>query len=171
MHVHVAYATEGGHTRRVAEHLAADARASGHHVVLQNVGADDAPPSDDADLVVLCSAVYHRQMHPAIVRFVRTFRPALEDRDTALVAVSLAAALDDDDGLAIDDVDGFVDETGFEPDHLALAAGAWTPSQWDEATRTSIGTAAWRMGLSFDEDRVLTDWDGLSVATRRWWAD
>lgn len=169
MHVHIVFATEGGQTRRVAERLAAQAEDAGHAVTMQDAGSDPSPPSDDTDLVVLCSAVYHRQLHPAVRRFVESFRPALEDRTTALVAVSLAAAMDDDDGLAIDDVDGFVDETGFEPEHLALVAGAWVPSTWDEDTRTSIGTAAWRMGLSFDEDRELTDWDGLAAATRRWW--
>jgi len=169
MHVHIVYATQGGHTRRVAEHLSQCAADAGHTTTVQDVGADPAPPSDDTDLVVVCSAVYHRQLHEAVKRFVHAYGPALEDRRTALVAVSLAAALDDDDGLAIDDVDGFVDETGFEPDHLALVAGAWVPSTWDEATRTSIGTAAWRMGLSFDADRELTDWDALTRATRRWW--
>ncbi len=169
MNVLIAYASQGGTTARIAAHIAERAQAAGHTATVTDLAGSPPPPSDDTDLVVICSAVYHRELHTAVQRFVTALRDALEDRQSALVSVSLAAALDDDDGLAIDDVDAFLDLTGFEPDHLAIVTGAWTPSQWDEATRIAIGTAVWRAGLSFDEDRDLTDLAALDKALARWW--
>lgn len=169
MNIAVVYASAGGHTRTVAQFLHRIAQEAGNRVVSLDVSSEAPNLDDTTDFVVLCGAVYHREFHPGLLSFIQRFREPLEDRRSALVAVSLAAALDDDDGLAIDDVDGLIDQTDFEPDHLALVAGAWVPSQWDDATRTSIGTAAWRRGLSMEEDRVLTDWDALKHATTSWW--
>ena len=168
VHALVAHASRGGHTARVAEHVAARLAAAGLRVDRLDLGGAAVAPTGDPDLVVVCSAVYHREHHPDVVAFLRHDADALEDRTVALVSVSLAAAGPEDDTTAIDDVDSLLAQVDVEPDHLALVAGAWTPSTWDDATRTGIGTAAWRAGLSFDVDRVFTDWAALDADIDRW---
>lgn len=164
MSVFIGYVTRFGTSRRLAEHLAAAAQQAGHEVTLADLAAN--PELPDADLTVFVGAVYSNQHDDALIRFLRTHD--LSDRRTALVSVSLAAAIDGDD-TAFDYVEELSRLTGFSPAHLVTAPGALHESQYDAPTRALLRVASWRVPLGISGDADLTDTARLDSETRSWW--
>lgn len=170
MRVLVAFASQHGHTRLIVARLAALWREAGHEVALIDLTGRADAALEDADLTVVASAVYSNQAHDDVLKWLRTHADALADRRSALVSVSLAAAIEGDEGeaMCLDYVAELSDVTGFEPRHVAMVAGALAESSYDPATRALLKVATWRRPLGIHGDVVLTDWDALEATARSW---
>ncbi|MCB9665749.1 MAG: NAD(P)H-dependent oxidoreductase [Alphaproteobacteria bacterium] len=170
MRVLVAFASQHGHTRAVAQRLAGVWRQGGHEVQLLDLTGQPDAPLADADLTVVASAVYSNQAHDDVIKWLRTHTEALAERRTALVSISLAAAIEGDEGeaMCLDYVAELSDVTGFEPGQVAMVAGALAESRYDPATRALLKVATWRRPLGLTGDVVLTDWDALEATAARW---
>lgn len=162
----IAYGTTGGHTRKVAEHIAAAVRARGHLVDLMDTATDPTPAEpDEYDGVVVAASLHGGRHQPSVVRFVRGSLPALLRLRTALFSVSLSAARHDPAhrAAANECVLRFVKETGWRPDRTCLVAGALSYSRYGFVTRQVMRLISWREGGDTDTSRdyEYTDWDGL----------
>jgi menaquinone-dependent protoporphyrinogen oxidase len=162
----IVYGTTEGHTRRVAERIAAAARAHGHAAdVLDGSSHPASAGPDEYDGVVVAASLHYGRHQPGVVRFVRENLHALEELPTALFSVSLSAARRDPEHRAAARrcVNDFLDETGWRPDRTFLVAGALAYSRYGFVKRQVMRWISWREGGDTDTSRdyEYTDWEGL----------
>lgn len=167
-----AYATRHGQTRAIVDALADVATGIGHEATIRDLAAEGPGDAPDADLVVVAGGVYSNQFDGAVSTFLTTHADALADARTALVAVSLAAALEGEAGeqMCIDYVDELERLTGFSPGQVAMVAGALNESEYDPATRALLRVATWRRGLGATGDVSFTDFDALKAQGEAWFS-
>ncbi len=172
----VVYATREGHTRTVAEHVAATLRARGRAVDV--LDAAHVPP-EGLELagrpgVVLAASVHLGRHEREMVAFVKAHREELDRVPTAFLSVSLSeagvenrAAPFDARARAAEDVrrlvDEFCHETGLHPSRVWPVAGALMYRRYGVFTRLVMKTIARRAGADTDtsRDHELTDWAAL----------
>lgn len=171
----VLYATREGHTRHVAEHVAATLRARD----LPSTVVDVAHPPEPFDFrrfaAVLVAASVHRGQHEReMVRFVREHHIELEQLPTAFLSISLTEAGVEDPARSDAEhaaaaaevratVDAFLTETGWQPARILPVAGALLYRRYGVVTRLVMRMIAQRKGVSTDTscDHVYTDWEAL----------
>lgn len=169
-HVALVFASSYGQTRAIVAHLADRLTAAGASVTVVDLGASPDAALPSADHIVLASGVYSNQHHEAVVRFARAHAGALDGVRTSLVSVSLAAAIEGDEGehMCWDYISEFSELTGFEPGEAVPVAGALAESAYDPATRALLRVATWRAPLGISGDVVLTDEGQLDALATRW---
>jgi menaquinone-dependent protoporphyrinogen IX oxidase len=169
-HVHLAYASRYGQTRKIVERFAAAASKLGHTVSEHDaaLGPGELPP--DATFVVVAGAVYSNQHDDAVARYLQAHREAIAARDNGLISVSLAAALGTDAGedSCIDYVDELQRLHRWEPKRVATLPGALNESAYDPATKALLRVASWRAGLPASGDVEFTQWPAVDALARRW---
>jgi menaquinone-dependent protoporphyrinogen oxidase len=171
----IAYATREGHTRRIAERIAAGLRAHGIDVELHHLKTSSAPVDwPRYDWACLAASVHIGHHEPEMVAFVRRYRRALEQRHAVFVSVTLSEAGAEDprkpkearERAAADVqrmIDVFVQETGWTPARTLPVAGALAFSQYNFIVRFLMKRIARRAGAPTDTSRdyELTDWTAL----------
>jgi menaquinone-dependent protoporphyrinogen IX oxidase len=169
-HVHLAYATRYGQTRKIVQRFADAATRLGHAVTLHDTATGPGELPSEATFVVVAGAVYSNQHDDALARFLQAHGPALASRDNGLLSVSLAAALGTDAGedMCIDYVDELQRLHGWEPKRVATLPGALNESAYDPATKALLRVASWRAGLRATGDAELTDLDAVDALAKRW---
>ena len=171
----IVYATREGHTRRIAEHIAATIRARGAEAELRD--AAGLPPGfalDEFGSAVIAASVHAGKHEAEMVEFVRRHRAELEGRDSVFLSVSLAEAGAEDAAKppeararAAKDVQGMIDtflkETGWHPGRVQPVAGALTYSKYNLLIKLLMKWIAKREGASTDtsRDHEFTDWAAL----------
>lgn len=170
--VAVFYATREGHTRRIAEHVAATLRQRGLDAVVGNVRSRQAalPPGPYAGVVVAASV--HAGRHEAeMVRFVKEHRAQIESVPNAFISVTLSeAGAERSDATPAEHakfvsgvqevINRFLDETGWRPKHVKPVAGALLYTQYNFLIRFVMKRIARAEGGSTDtsRDHDYTDW-------------
>jgi menaquinone-dependent protoporphyrinogen oxidase len=132
----IVYATQEGHTRRVAERVAArlGTRGAAAEVLDVRDGAQHLDLSAFSGVIV-AAAVHSGKHAREIVGFVRSHRGELARAPTALLSLSLSQAGAEDVAAAPesraraarnvqDVIDRFVAQTGWRPDRVRPVAGA-----------------------------------------------
>jgi len=173
--VAVFYATREGHTRRIAEHVAATLRQRGLDAVVGDVRARRAvlAPGSYAGIVVAASV--HAGRHEAeMIRFVKEHRAEIEGVPNAFISVTLSEAGAERSAAtpaehakfvsSVQDViDRFVDETGWRPKHVKPVAGALLYTRYNFLIRLVMKRIARSEGGSTDtsRDHEYTDWPAL----------
>lgn len=162
----IVYGTTEGHTRRVAERIAAAVRARGHVAdVLDSSTHPAVAEPDEYDGVVVAASLHYGRHQPTVDRFVREHLHALEQLPTALFSVSLSAARNDPEhrAAARKCVNDFLDGTGWRADRTYLVAGALAYSRYGFLKRQVMRWISWREGGDTDASRdyEYTDWEGL----------
>ncbi len=149
---------------RVAESLG----DRGHDA--EAVDVDDFPADLDLDAydAVVVGASIHGGKHQTGVRtFVETHLDALSERPAAFFQVCLSAAGDDAERTAeaAGYVDGFLDETGWEPERVATFAGALRYSEYGFLKRAVLKRIVREFTGDTDTSRdyEYTDWDAVSA--------
>jgi menaquinone-dependent protoporphyrinogen oxidase len=171
----VLYATREGHTRRIAEHIAAAIRSRGYSADV--IDAADIPPDFSMEVyeAVVIAASVHREKHEKeMVTFVRRFRDELECMPAIFLSVSLSEAGAEDPAAspahraqAAADVqkmiDAFLKETRWHPSKVRGVAGALSYSKYNFLVRFVMKRIAKAQGASTDtsHDHELTDWEAL----------
>ncbi|MBQ0984779.1 flavodoxin domain-containing protein [Streptomyces sp. F63] len=89
----VAYASEHGSTREIAERVARRLTRSGHRAEARPVDGAVDPDPGRYDAVVVGSAVHNQQWLPAAAGYVRRHRTELSKRPVWLFSVGMAEAL------------------------------------------------------------------------------
>jgi len=161
----VVYATNHGHTAKVATRIGDGLAACGTTADLRPV--QSAPDSDfDAyDGVIVAGSIHAGHHQRPLVDWVKRHRTMLGNVPSGFVSVSLTAAEDSDEARAgarryIDD---FLDETGMTPRSTTAVAGALQFEEYDFFTRLAVRLISKRkMGTTdFHHDEVFTDWDAV----------
>jgi menaquinone-dependent protoporphyrinogen oxidase len=162
----IVYGTTEGHTRKVAERIAATVRARGHVADVLDASAHPAAAEPgEYDGVVVAASLHYGRHQPTVDRFVREHLHALEQLPTALFSVSLSAARNDPEHRAAARrcVNDFLDETGWRADRTYLVAGALAYSRYGILKRQLMRWISWREGGDTDTSRdyEYTNWEGL----------
>lgn len=171
----IAYATREGHTRRIAEHLAATARF--RDLTAEVIDVRMLP--DDFHLaaysaVIVAASVHVGKHEKEMVRFVKQHIDALRELPSVFLSVSLTEASVEDDNAppevrlkAEQDVErmieDFLKETGWYPSEVEAVAGALMYSKYNFLIRFVMKRIAAKAGGSTDtsQDHVYTDWEAL----------
>jgi menaquinone-dependent protoporphyrinogen oxidase len=181
----VFYATREGHTKKIAERIAADLRARGALVDLFDVR--DRPNPDWARYSTAClAASVHVGHHEReMVDFSIRHRDALARLDAAFVSVTLSEAGAEDVRRSEKDrrraagdaqrmIDVFVRETRWRPEHALPVAGALAYSKYNFLVRFLMKQIARKAGAPTDtsHDYEFTNWPALDrfveeIADRR----
>lgn len=160
----IIYHSVEGQTEKIAQQLARTIADEGLCVDTFAVGT--APASLwKYDSIVIGGSVHLGRHHKDLVGLVRRYAPQLRAKRTAFFSVSMTAANADDESRALirEIVDGFLDDAGWQPDAVAIFAGALPYSQFGFLKRHLVKQFARRMGQPTDisQDYELTDWDAV----------
>lgn len=171
----IVYATREGQTHRIAEHLAAAARARGIAADAINAAEIPAGFSLDSYSAVAIAASVHMQKHEQeMAKFVKQHRTALERIPALFLSVSLSEAGAEDPNAPSErraqsaaDAEKmiltFLDETGWHPRHFRAIAGALAYSKYNFVVRFIMKRIARQAGAPTDASRdyEFTDWEAL----------
>jgi menaquinone-dependent protoporphyrinogen oxidase len=154
----IVYATELGHTRRIAERVAAEMRSAGHRPTVASTEA--APPPASFDAVIVGAAVRASAFIPPIERYTREHAALMGHRPSGLFSV--CAPDDHDDRACRDALDTYLrdlqHDTGWHPDVIASFAGVRPYTHIGIAHRVlTNGDQAMD-----DSEPGATDWDAVS---------
>jgi menaquinone-dependent protoporphyrinogen oxidase len=161
----ICYATTEGQTRKIAEALRESIRKAGHDTVCIDAALSEGVAFGHQDAVIMAGSVHIGRYQPALVQCIASWLDDMKDVPTAFVSVSLSAASDDPEDIA--DAEGcaqrLFDETGWMPDLVHHAAGAFRYTRYDFFKRWAMRFIAMQKGAPTDasEDVEYTDWDAL----------
>ena len=173
MHIAIIYATEEGHTGKIARFVQRELTDAGHEVSLFDVDAAEPVTLDQIDAVILAAPV-HQRRHP------RSFEATLEAesgpisrRPCLFLSVSLSAAFPEGRDEAQDYLDEVKMRTGITPSHEACVAGAIRLGRYDYFAMQVLKLVVLR---NRDWDPSLgnhdfTDWDALKATIASFLAD
>jgi menaquinone-dependent protoporphyrinogen oxidase len=170
----VFYATREGHTRKIAERIAADLRLRGALVDLFDLRTSPAPDWSKYSAACLAASVHVGQHEREMVTFATRHRTLLADLHAAFVSVSLSEAGAEDLSRSPSDrraaaadaqrmIDAFIARTGWTPAHVLPVAGALAYSKYNFLVRFLMKRIARRAGAPTDASRdyEFTDWGAL----------
>lgn len=171
----VVYATREGHTRKIAEHVAATIRGRGDEVDV--VDAARVPAGFDAkryDGGIIAASVHMGQHEHEMIVFARKYRHDLERMPTAFLSVSLEEASVENTTAPYDLraeaaqdvkrlVDRFCERAELHPSRIWPLAGALLYTHYGAIEKLVMRMIAKRAGGDTDtsRDHEYTDWKGL----------
>lgn len=165
----VAFHTSEGQTAKIAEHIGDILELEGADVDV--VEASQAPAPDGYDGVVLGDSIHGGQHSRALIDYLRQHATSLAARPTALFQVSLTSVERDPEHLAQAEalVRALEEETGFEPDHVGMFAGALAYTKYGWLKRRILQSIADKEGGATDTsvDHEYTDWAEVEHFARR----
>jgi menaquinone-dependent protoporphyrinogen oxidase len=171
----VIYATREGHTRHIAEDLAATLERQERSCEL----VDSARIPEGFSLAEYSSAIVSASLHlgahePEITEFVKRHLAELNRIPTLFLSVSLSEVTVEDANAPPEKrataeadvkrtIDGFLKETGWHPSHIAAVAGALLYSRYNFVIRFVMRRIASKVGIPTDttRDYEFTDWTKL----------
>lgn len=160
----VLYATNHGHTERIARHIAdvatrADAVAYAFDV--RNIAPSFA--FDQYDAIVLAGSIRFGRHQRRLERFVIRNRARLERVETVLVSVSGAAIKPEGHGEAVRFTEDFFARTAWRASNTFLIGGAYSYTRYGWLTKWIMKRIARDTGLSTDtaRDHDYTDWPAV----------
>ena len=162
----VTYGTTDGHTRKIAEFIAATAEEDqGCSVSVARAGDEGSERPEDYDAVIVAASVHAGGYQRAVRRWTRRHAGFLGRVPCAFVSVCLGVLQTDQ--KAKDDLAGilgrFQAETGWQPSRVKLVAGAlpytryWFLKKW-VMRRISAKAGG---GTDTTRDYEYTDWSDL----------
>ena len=161
----ILFGTRYGHTGRVAEKLAAGLRTRGYPVDLERVdrlGSDFSLARYGA--VLLGGSVYRGRFQRELRRFVASNKDALSRLPSAFFSVGLAVAskLPKDQRAAREDLERFVEETGWRPPSVGFIAGALGYTGYNPLLKLLMRLVTRSLGAKdLGRDYVFTDWTAV----------
>jgi menaquinone-dependent protoporphyrinogen oxidase len=156
------YGTTEGQTRKIAEFCSDRLAEAGYQVEIHDsrrrmVHLDIS----SFDAVILAGSVHQRTHQETLTNFVIAHRAQLQKIPTLLISVSLSIAFENGEDEAKNYVREFVDYTGFEPNDVALVAGALRFDQYDYYMNQIVEHVVLDNREDISEDREFTDWNVL----------
>jgi menaquinone-dependent protoporphyrinogen oxidase len=170
----VFYATREGHTRKIAERIAADLRARGALVDLFDVRDCDVPDWSRYSTACLAASVHVGRHEREMIAFATAHRAVLARLDAAFVSVTLSEAGAENPARSTAErqqaaadaqrmIDVFARQTGWRPKHTLPVAGALVYSKYNRLVRFIMKRIARKAGAPTDTSRdyEFTDWPAL----------
>lgn len=169
MNLLIVFGTTEGQTRKIAERVATDVRGRGHQVEL----LDSAEFTSDLklghfDAFVIAGSVHQEHHQEAVTNFVFAHHELLSTKPSALISVSLSAALKGQEADAQKYVDRFVSVTGWQPRMTLLLGGALRFTKYDYFQEQFVRFVVMKSGDPNPlRDYEFTDWSALADFTDR----
>jgi menaquinone-dependent protoporphyrinogen oxidase len=165
----VFYHSVEGQTEKIAYHIVETAAAEGMEADLARVV--DAPPKlGDYDAIVVGGSVHAGKHHKELKRFVKLHLAELAATPSAFFSVSLSAAEEDEESqVAVHRIaDGFLAETGWKPQLVALFGGALAYTRYGFVVRHVMKRISKHHGGPTDTSRdyEMTDWAAVEDFAR-----
>jgi menaquinone-dependent protoporphyrinogen oxidase len=166
MKVLVIYASNDGHTAKIAAHLAAAIRGAGVDTEVFDAKQGATPGPAGYDGVVVVGSLHAGSHQRELSRWVKRHHAALWPLPSLFVSVSLSAAQDTDEER--EDVEQciakFVKETGWTPGRSEPVAGALLYREYNFFTRHFMRWLMKRGGHPTDTSRDYdyTDWEAVT---------
>jgi menaquinone-dependent protoporphyrinogen oxidase len=171
----VFYATREGHTRQIAEYIAADLEKRRFAVELYDVREDTTPQNIAGYAAAVLAASVHLGKHEReMVRFVKQRRAQLEKLHSAFISVTLSEAGVEKQNVTPAEraafaadvehvLNKFYEDTGWRPEKVKPVAGALLYSKYNPLIRIIMKRIARKAGAGTDTSRDYdyTDWVGL----------
>ena len=165
MNVLIVYGTSEGQTRKIAGWTATHIRERRHQVELQ----DSAALMSDLKLAgfnafIIAASVHQEHHQETVTNFVFAHHELLNAKPSALISVSLSAALEDQKTEAQKYVDRFVSVTGWQPRMTLLLGGALRFTKYDYFQEQFVKFVVMKRGgdPSPERDHEFTDWNALA---------
>ncbi len=156
----VAFHSSEGQTAKIAEHIGDILTLRGAVPDVADADADPSPVGYDG--IVVGDSIHVGHHSRSLVQWLERHRDELGDRPSALFQVSLVSANTDAEHTAVARqlADELCAETGFDPDGVALFAGALAYTKYGWLTRRMLRSIAAKEGGSTDtsRDHEYTDW-------------
>ena len=169
MNILICYATTEGQTRKIAQAVSESIIKAGHRAAFIDAGIIDHIEIGRYDAVIMAGSVHIGRYQPALVHCIATWLDTLKTIPTAFISVSLSAASDDPEDLADAEACArrLFDETGWTPDLVHHAAGAFRYTRYDFFKRWAMRYIAVQKGAPTDtsKDVEYTDWEALERFT------
>lgn len=163
MHIAIIYATEEGHTGKVARFLKEAILAEGHEASLFDVDAAEPVSLNGIDAAILAAPVHQRRHPRSFEATLEAEASSLSKRPTLLISVSLSAAFPEGKDEAQDYLDEMKMRTGIAPSHEVCVAGAIRLGKYDYFAMQVLKLVVLR-GRDWDPslgNHEFTDWEGL----------
>jgi menaquinone-dependent protoporphyrinogen oxidase len=168
------FATREGHTRKIADRLAADLRALDVDTDLFDVSVTDVVDWSKYAVACVAASVHLGHHELEMIDFVTRHRTQLERLSAPFISVTLSEAGAEDpkrtaaerEQAAADVqkmIDVFVTDTGWRPDRVLPVAGALAYTKYNFLVRFIMKRIARKAGAPTDTSRdyEFTDWPGL----------
>jgi menaquinone-dependent protoporphyrinogen oxidase len=167
--------TRAGHTKHIAEHLAALLQLHGFDTELRNLrGQGGSPSLNDCAGVILAASIHVGKHEAEMVDFATKHRAELDALPSLFLSVSLGevgaeratATAKEQERYAADVqrmIDAFVAETGWRPARMKPVAGALMYSKYNVFVRFIMRRIAKKEHADTDTSRdyEYTDWNSL----------
>ena len=170
----IAYASQHGQVAKIADRVAEDLRRAGIEVALAALDKrtlngshiePDALSPTRYDGVVVAASVHAGHYQRALTQWVTTHRDALAARPNLFLSVSLTAAEDDEEKhKALEPIlEGFVRDTGWQPNQVEQVAGALAYRRYGFIVRWLMWWMMRKEGKPSDthRDYEYTNWPQL----------
>ena len=142
MNVLIVYGTTEGQTRKIAEWTATHIRERGHQVELQDSAALTSDLKLGAfDTFIIAASIHQKHHQETVTNFVFAHHQQLNAKPSALISVSLSAALEDQRPEAQEYVDRFVSGVRWHP-RLTLLLGGLCASPNTITSRSSSSNSS-----------------------------
>ena len=162
------YDTKEGHTRSIAERIAARIQAAGFDAQLFEASAPPASVAHEAGAIV-GGSIHVNKHGKHLVRFVKEYREQLEQVPSAFFSVSMAASGSDAEHqeTARQLVETFEEQTGWRPAQTACFAGALPYTKYNVFMRFLMKRITKKQGGDTDTSRdyVYTRWEDVDAFT------
>ncbi len=166
----VVYASQHGHTAKIAERIADRLRDGGATVDVCAAGDFEASRPSKYDTVTVGASVHAGHHQREIVEWAAHHASALTAMPSALFSVSLSAAEDDDEAHEVtrNYIDDLLGDSGWKPGLRVAFAGALQYREYDFATRMLMRLlmAKGHHPTDASRDYDYTDWDAVDGFAR-----
>ena len=165
----ILYGTSEGQTAKVVDSVVDALAGRGHAVEAVDVESSSNINVGVFDAVVVGSSVHLEKHNEAVRDFVVENIDSLGERPTAFFQLSLSSAVDDEErrAEAAGYVDGFLEETAWNPDRIGVFGGALRYSKYGFVKRLMMKRIAGKATGDTDtsQDYEYTDWDEVEAFT------
>ena len=165
MNLLIVYGTSEGQTRKIALWTATHIRERGHQVeVLDSAALASDLKLGAFDAFIIAASVHQEHHQEAITNFAFAHHELLNTKPSALISVSLSAALEDEKTEAQKYVDRFVSGVEWRPRMTLLLGGALRFTKYDYFQEQFVKFVVMKRSgdLSSERDHEFTDWNALA---------
>ena len=167
MNILIAFASTEGHTHKIAHHIDTLLQEKNHSSTIYDCGGlNQKPDLNSFDGIIVAGSVHQETHQPLLVSFVKENLETLNSSPSAFVSVSLSISLKNGKAEAKKYVTDFVKETGWQPQHMHMAAGAIRFLEYDFFKSFTIEHMVLKGNKMPDKSAgnpEYTDWDALDT--------
>ncbi len=164
MKVLIIFGTTEGQTRKIAERMETQVRERGHEVELLDASKNSSSIKfEEFGAFIVAASVHQKHHQTSITDFAFAHHELLNGKPSALVSVSLSAALEGHGPDAQSYVDSFVLATKWQPAATLLIGGAVRYTEYDFFQEQFVKFVVMKGGGADTEgDHEFTDWEALA---------